>query len=226
LILLTGGTGLLGQELQKHMEFYAPSRKQLDIYTEFDNPYNWSIGDPHPNFLWLKRENQSLDDSNPEKIKLIVHAAAYTDVVKAETEKELCYETNVIGTRNLASLAIPMLYISTEYVFDGEKGSYDENDYPNPVNFYSLTKLLGEYESRRTKSVVARLLFKPRPFEHPSACIDMHTSGDYTDRIAQELVIAIKKFDQLPPTIHIGTGRKSVFELARQTRDAAPINRE
>lgn len=197
--LLTGGSGFLGQELQKHMEFYAPSRAVLDITREI---------------------------YGEEKPELIVHSAAYTDLVKAEQEKELCYLTNVIGTRNLASLGIPMLYISTEYVFDGTKGDYDETAYPNPVNFYALTKLLGEYESRRTRSVVVRCLFKPRPFKHADACTDMYTTGDYVDRIAPEIIRAIKLFDKLPPTVHIGFEKKSVYELARETRDVGKIKVE
>jgi len=155
-----------------------------------------------------------------------VHSAAYTDVAMAETERELCYQTNVIGTRNLASLGVPMLYISTEYVFDGEKGNYHEGDYPNPRNFYALTKLLGEYESRRTRSVVVRCLFKPRPFEHACACVDQFTSGDYAEVIAKEIAVAIEKFNELPPTIHIGTGRKSTYDLAKQSREVIPITVE
>lgn len=201
MILLTGGSGLLGRELQKHMEFWTPSHEDWDI----TNPEYWV----------------SKDD-----ISLIVHLAAYTNVAKAESEKELCYLTNVIGTRNLATLDIPMLYISTEYVFDGEKGNYKEDDYPNPKNFYALTKLLGEYESRRTKSVVVRCLFKPRPFEHPAACVDQFTSGLYADDMAKEIALAIKHFDKLPPTIHIGGERKSTFDLARQSREVIPITVE
>ena len=195
MILLTGGSGVLGKELQKHIKCYAPSHERLDITRKIfyeDAP------------------------------SLIIHAAAYTDVAKAEVEKDLCYQTNVIGTRNLASLGIPMLYISTEYVFDGEKGNYDEESYPNPRNFYSLTKLLGEYESRRTKSCVVRCLFKPTPFEHVVACVDQFTSGDYVGRIAEELALAIQNFDKLPPTIHIGTGKKSTFELAIKSKDVKP----
>lgn len=195
MILLTGGSGLLGQELQKLIQCYAPPKNILNI----------------------------LDPIVP-KCELIVHAAAYTDVVKAEEEKELCYRTNVLGTRNLSSLRIPMLYISTEYVFDGEKGNYAEYDYPNPQNFYAFTKLLGEYESRRTRSVVIRCLFKPRPFEHASACIDQYTAGDYVDVIAREIAIAVKEFKRLPPTLHIGTGKKSTYDLARQTREVQQIS--
>ncbi len=201
MILITGGTGRLGTELKKIIpDSITPSKETLDI---------------------AKLHSAILN------VDLIVHCAAYTNVAMAETEKELCYKTNVVGTRNLASLGIPMLYISTEYVFDGEKGQYAESDYPNPRNFYALTKLLGEYESRRTRSVVVRCLFKPRPFEHQAACVDQFTSGDYVDRMAMEIAKAIRIFDRLPPTIHIGFERKSTYELARETRpDVIPITVE
>lgn len=200
MILLTGGAGLLGQELQKHLVLSAPPRNEFDIIDFREQDLLWGA-------------------------ELIVHCAAYTDVTSAETNKQLCYDTNVIGTRNLATLGIPILYISTEYVFDGTKGNYNETAMPNPQNFYAFTKLLGEYECRKEpRSVVIRCLFKPRPFEHSHACIDQFTSGDYVDVIAQEIAQAIKQFDNLPATIHIGTGRKSTYELARQTRDVEPCS--
>lgn len=189
-ITLTGGSGILGTELQRIMDIYAPPRSVLDI----------------------------LDPVVP-KCDLIVHAAAYTDVLGAETNKQLCYDTNVLGTRRLASLGIPMIYISTEYIFDGEKGNYVEHDYANPKNFYALTKLLGEYEARRApRSCVIRCLFKPRPFKHKVACVDQFTTGDYVDVIAKEICLAISNFRLLPPTVHIGTERKSTYELAKRSR--------
>lgn len=191
MILLTGGAGLLGKELKRLMpEVYAPPRSVLDIL----NPI-------------------------VPKCDLIVHCAAYTDVLIAESEKRLCHETNVIGTKNMASLAIPMIYISTEYIFDGEKGNYVEDDIPNPKNFYAFTKLLGEYEARRApRSCVIRCLFKPRPFKHKDACVDQFTSGDYVDVIAKELRTAILNFSRMPSTLHIGTERKSTYELAKRSR--------
>lgn len=198
MILLTGGSGLLGSHLKKLIKCHAPTHDELDITSEL------------------------LID--PKKYNLIVHCAAYTDVSKAEKEKDLCYRTNVIGTRNLASLNIPMLYISTEYVFNGEKGAYNEESYPDPVNFYGLTKLLGEYESRRTRSVVVRCLFKPNPFKHNAVCADQYTSGRYVEEIAGEILKAIKMFNELPPTIHIGFDRINMFDLAIKTRkDITPI---
>lgn len=189
---MTGGSGNLGQELTRLMpEIYAPDRSTLDI----------------------------LNPIVPQGTDLIVHSAAYTNVLQAEKQKTLCYQTNVIGTRKMASLGIPMIYISTEYVFDGEKGNYVEDDVPNPTNFYALTKLLGEYEARRApRSSVIRCLFKPRPFKHKNACVDQFTTGDYVDVIAKEICLAISNFRLLPPTVHIGTERKSTYELAKRSR--------
>lgn len=200
MFMITGGTGLLGKELRKLIpSAITPARKELDIIKEQIAPLG---------------------------IELIIHCAAYTDVARAEIEKQLCYDTNVLGTRKLAATGVPMLYISTEYVFNGEKGMYKEDDYPDPLNFYALTKLLGEMESRKTKSVVLRTCFKPRPFEHAAACVDQFTSGDYVDVIAKEIALAAKNWKAMPPTIHIGTERKAVFDLAKKTRDVIPITVE
>jgi dTDP-4-dehydrorhamnose reductase len=69
-------------------------------------------------------------------------------VDKCELEKELAWKINTEGTKNIAELckkhqAFPV-YISTDYVFNGEKGMYEEKDEPDPLNYYGLTKLKGE----------------------------------------------------------------------------------
>lgn len=84
----------------------------------------------------------------------VVHCAAYTNVDAAETEKELCGKVNADGTRNLAevckSLNIKLLYIGTDYVFDGEGDApFETDDAKNPLNYYGLTKLEGEREAAR-----------------------------------------------------------------------------
>jgi len=205
-ILLTGGNGLIGTELKKLMideniDFYAPSHKEMDILTD-------GIWDTY-------------------QYSLIVHCAAYTDVANAEFDKKICYDTNVIGTRNLALLGIPMIYISTDGVFNGRTGNYGELDYPDPVNFYGLTKLLGEYEAIRTSGVTIRTSFKPRPFNHDGACVDQFTSADYVDVIAPKIMKVIQNVAVFPRTIHVGTGRKTVYELAKISKpDVFKITRE
>ena len=80
---------------------------------------------------------------------VVINAAAYTAVDKAETEKEKAYAVNETGVENLAEtcecLDIPLLHISTDYVFDGEKKEpYVETDIPNPTSVYGMSKLAGE----------------------------------------------------------------------------------
>jgi dTDP-4-dehydrorhamnose reductase len=82
------------------------------------------------------------------KPDVVIHTASETNVDKCEIEKEQAWKINVEGTRNIAEACqkvnAKLVYISTDYVFDGEKGFYNEEDKPNPVNYYGLTKLEGE----------------------------------------------------------------------------------
>lgn len=181
-ILLTGGSGLLGQELQKYLKVYAPSSKQLDI-------------------------------NNIKAIKhydLIIHSAAYTDVVKAETETEKCYFTNVVGSANLVNhyLTTPFVYISSEYA-------------NNPQNVYSRTKLMAEIYIQifHQRHLIIRTLFKPNPFPWDKAFTDQYTQGDYLDIIAPMIARAIETWDKkTSKTVYVGTGRKTMYDLAKRTR--------
>lgn len=205
-ILLTGRTGRLGRELMKLRTFdFAPTREEMD----------------------LRDPDHVSEYIAPRPIELIVHCAAYTHVERAESEKQECYETNVLGTRRLADFGIPILYISTEYVFDGQAGDYREDDYPNPVNFYALTKLLGE-GALNARSHILRLVFKARPWPYPAAFSDQYTSGDYVDVMANEVnkVIGLLVHRRpVPRVLHLGTGRKTIYDLARQSRDVQDTTR-
>lgn len=83
---------------------------------------------------------------NPD---VVVHAAAFTDVDGSETNPDLAYKVNALGTRNVAVACketdSAMVYICTDYVFDGSKGtSYYEYDQTNPLSVYGKTKHIGE----------------------------------------------------------------------------------
>jgi dTDP-4-dehydrorhamnose reductase len=76
---------------------------------------------------------------------LVLHAAAWTDVDGAEGDPQGAAAANVGGTRHVAELGVPLVYYSTDYVFDGRKSvPYVESDSPNPLSAYGRTKLYGE----------------------------------------------------------------------------------
>jgi len=78
---------------------------------------------------------------------VVLHAAAWTDVDGAESDPAGAERVNVRGTRNVAALGAPVVYFSTDYVFDGSKGEpYVESDEPRPLSVYARTKLEGERE--------------------------------------------------------------------------------
>ena len=78
-------------------------------------------------------------------VDLVLHAAAYTDVDGAESNPQTAAAVNVGGTQNAAALGAPLVYFSSDYVFDGTKRTpYVESDPPNPLSAYGRTKLHGE----------------------------------------------------------------------------------
>ena len=91
---------------------------------------------------------------------LVLHAAAWTDVDGAESDANGARRVNVDGTRNVAALGVPVVYYSTDYVFDGSKRSpYLESDEPRPLSVYGQSKLEGEREVREGWIVRSSWLF-------------------------------------------------------------------
>ncbi len=84
-----------------------------------------------------------------ERPELVLHAAAWTKVDDAEADPDGAAAVNVAGTRNVAALGAPVVYYSSDYIFDGRKREpYLESDTPNPQGVYARTKLEGEQEVR------------------------------------------------------------------------------
>jgi len=134
-VLLTGAEGQLGRVIQSGFgthQVVAPRESELDIC------------DP-------RQVEAALDRSGPE---LLLNAAAYTDVDGAESDPEAALAGNARGPAILAAASerrgIPILHLSTDYVFDGEAGRpYHERDATSPCSVYGRSKLEGEEEVRR-----------------------------------------------------------------------------
>ena len=158
---------------------------------------------------------------------VILHAAAWTDVRGAETQRDECWSLNVGGTRHVVRAAreagARLIHVSTDYVFwggdDRPEGGYREEDVPGPVrNYYSLTKLVAEEAVRGTeRALVLRTSFRPSEWPYPQAFDDVFTSQDYVDVIAAEIALLLAHLDQVDvATLHVVTERKSIHELARR----------
>lgn len=158
-IYVTGGTGLLGFHLIKIL-----AEKGFDIYASYHEHspvYREGIKWIYVNLEETESIGETIRATNPD---VIIHSAAYTDVDGCEINKSLAYRVNYLAVEALARSALKnnsfMVYISTDYVFDGERGMYREEDIPNPVNFYGLTKLLGEVAVKNIlseKSLIIRI---------------------------------------------------------------------
>jgi dTDP-4-dehydrorhamnose reductase len=110
------------------------------------------------------RRREELDVSGPLAVEpppdLVLHAAAWTDVDGAEADEPAALRANVEGTRNVVALGAPLVYFSSDYVFDGARREpYLESDAPAPKSAYGRSKLLGEQEVREGWIVRSSWLF-------------------------------------------------------------------
>ena len=201
--LITGGSGALGTELKKKFKgVLAPTHTELDI-----------------------SDKKAVDEFfSKNDIDLVIHAGALTGIRPCEENKQLAWNTNVGGTRNLveASLAskrkVQFIYVSTACVFDGHTGMYKESSIPYPENFYALTKLLGEHEvNKLPEYLIIRTNFvAKKKWPYPKAFTDRFGTYLFADGVAEG--ISEVQRANLQGFVHIvGDKKISIFELAKMT---------
>lgn len=136
-VLVTGANGMLGQDLCPILE-----NNGYEVFkTDIDN---MDITD-------IRSVEKVINEQMPD---IVVHCAAYTNVDGAEDNVETATKINATGTENIAKTCgqnnIVMVYISTDYVFDGEENIiHQPDDKPNPLSVYGMTKCLGELAVRK-----------------------------------------------------------------------------
>ena len=135
-ILITGGRGMLGHALTERLG----SRHDVVVHDlEEMDVRDWTA-------VW-----EGVRAVRPE---IVIHAAAYTQVDDCESNRDDAFAVNTFGAGHVAvacrRLGVPVVFPSTDYVFDGEKGApYEEFDIPRPVSVYGWSKLMGEEWVRR-----------------------------------------------------------------------------
>ena len=142
-VLITGANGLLGQKI---VSDFSPSHNVLAVDLS-DEPFLSLSNFSYKNCDITKKEEIEAV-FNFFKPEIVINSAAYTDVDGCEINKDLAWAVNVEGVRNLVQLCqihqAKLVHFSTDYVFDGEKGPYSENDPTHPKSFYGETKLESE----------------------------------------------------------------------------------
>jgi len=135
-LFITGGSGLLGSKFLKFTDDY-------EVITTYNtNPRENAVK------LDITDEKDVINKIVSISPELVVHSAALTNVDYCEDHQEEAYKINAQGTLNIAKACkkadAKLIYVSTDFVFDGEEGRYPEDHKTNPVSYYGLSKLKGE----------------------------------------------------------------------------------
>lgn len=160
-ILITGSNGLLGQKL---VALYLSEGKDEIIATaRGDNRLPTSEGYTYQSLDITKKEevDSVIAQYKPD---VIIHTAAMTNVDQCESEKEACWELNLTAVGHLCDAAVQhdafLLHLSTDFIFDGEDGPYNEEAAANPISFYGWSKLAAEklIMASKAKWAIARTI--------------------------------------------------------------------
>jgi dTDP-4-dehydrorhamnose reductase len=196
-ILFTGGSGLLGGEMKQRLpQALFPTSAEFDV-TNYPRMAayldQWQVG-------------------------VILHAAAFTSPPRCDQDPARALAVNIVGTANVVRLClergIRLAYISTDYVFDGERGRYKEDDPVSPVNKYAWSKLGGECAVRMLEgALIIRTSFGPNVFPFPKAFTDQWTSRVCVREAAEKIVALLNT--GATGVVHVGGPRRSVYEYAK-----------
>ena len=240
-LLVTGASGLLGTRIcqlatkQNHEVYSAHSQHR----PQFGIPIKLDITDG-------AALRQVFDKT---KLDVVVHSAALSDVDKCEKEKDLAWKINAESASNIAQLCHKhscfFVYISTDYVFNGEKGNYKETERTAPINHYGLTKLKGEEEVQKSGAeyCIARasviygsnpaagkvnfalwLLEKLRKKEEAKTVIDQWNSPTFNTNLAEMVLEILER--RITGTFHLaGATRLSRYELAQNIAETFNLDK-
>ena len=236
-VLATGLSGLVGTRVRDLLS-HSFDFEDLSLATDID--------------ITQIQQVEKAFDASPARV--VLHLAAKTDVDSCEDDKLLAEEgqawrVNVIGTENIAAAAQKfgkrVIYISTDFVFDGTKESYSEEDKPNPISWYGYTKFIGEekltscdvdvtivrisypYRSRNNvrEDFVHRLIDTMKNNKKVYGLTDHILTPTFIDDIANNLSLFLSK--NLPGIYHlVGSSSMPTIEAVKLVRDVYHLQAE
>lgn len=199
-ILITGGNGEFCKNLVEQgneHSFLTPTKKEVDIthYWKLDRYFH----------------------SHQSDFDIVIHAAAITrPMVIHEDNPTLSIQTNINGTSNVVLMCErynkKIVYISTDYVYEGKDGNYKETDALKPFTKYGWSKLGGECAVQMYDNhLILRMAMNRKPFPHPKALKDMRKSIMYIDDAAK---ITLKLLGE-SGIINVGGKSQSVYDFVK-----------
>jgi len=242
-ILVTGGEGLLGTRLCSFL-----SKKYDVVSADINMPKE------KRNYKVIKLDITDKGQIEKNMLELIpdvvVHAAALTDVDFCELNHKKADQINVDGTKNIVEackkINAKLLFISTDFVFDGKRGPYTETAVPNPINYYGKTKKEGEdivknsglpylvvrttvlYGEHKNKlSFVSWVIQQLKNGNQINIVKDQYTTPTWVDDLANALVFLIDKDYFKREIVHVVSQEVvSRYEFARKIADAFGLKKE
>ena len=245
-VLVTGANGMLGRRLVRKLV-----EKNYDVIATAKGPSKFEVNSEKP------VEYRSLDITDGPSVNalinevrpdVIVHTAAMTQVDECELHKIDCWNTNVTATRFILDAAKEIhsriIFISTDFVFDGLSGPYKEDDEPNPVNYYGSSKLAAEkavMESGVDWAIVRTVLVvgntgdgqrqniltwvkeKLEKGEKIKVVDDQVRTPTYVEDLAEGIILVLEKNKK--GIFHIaGKDTLTPYQIANQTADFLKLN--
>jgi dTDP-4-dehydrorhamnose reductase len=207
-VLFTGGSGLLGREVQKlRPEWEYPSHFDFDVCSR-----RFPAG----------------------PFDVVVHAAAITSPPIADKDPMAAMAANIEGTSNVTLwcnwMQARLIYISTDYVFRGLVGKYMPENAVAPVNKYAWSKLGGECAVRMyDKGLIVRGSFGAVPFPYDKAFVDQYTTRVPVTEFSRRLVEIVERDPPVYGVVHIAGKRQTVLEYARSVspeKEIGPLRRD
>jgi dTDP-4-dehydrorhamnose reductase len=194
-IFVTGGSGNLGKELinviPSNYEVISPTRQECDLLDS--NVINKLINFHKPN--------------------LVIHLAAFVDTLGCELDINRAIDNNIIGTINIVRSCLKLdckfVYVSSEYIFEGNKGNYTIDDKPNPINVYGKTKASAEY----IVSILPNYQIIRAPFikvKYPKVYTNQYCSRYFIEDVIERIFNNI--LNNPNKIVHIANARKSLYE--------------
>lgn len=236
-IIVTGASSQPGFKFV--VEAISRGYEVIGLYLTHEIPYE------HESLTKIK-----VDITDFEKVREIIenykpgaifHMAAYGDVDGCEVKRDFAWKVNYLASENIAKMSKKigafLVYLSTDYVFDGMSGNYSEHDPAYPINFYGLTKLLGEVASLAAndnaavvrasaiyglglgrKNFAKFLIEKLSKREEIRAFTDQYLSPTNSNLLAKALIRIYE--DKLTGIFHVVGEKLSRYEFAIRVADA------